>query len=77
MPPLTRLARLRARARRCARSAPEKRPNREKWTSKAIHRVRIALEWLWSGVDITQLTNTIHRLSFFLCTCNSKGLVPC
>ena len=34
MPPLTRLARFRARARRCARSAPEKRPNRGKWTSK-------------------------------------------
>ena len=30
---LTRLARFRARARRCALSAPEKRPNREKWTS--------------------------------------------
>ena len=27
--------------------------------------------------DITQLTNSIHRLSFFLCACNSKGLVPC
>ena len=27
--------------------------------------------------DITQLTNAIHRLSFFLCACNSKGLVPC
>ena len=26
---------------------------------------------------ITQLTNSIRRLSFFLCACNSKGLVPC
>ena len=35
MPPLTRLARFRARARRCARSsAPETRPNCGKWTSK-------------------------------------------
>ena len=34
MPPLTRFARFRARAHRCARSAPEKWPNREKRTSK-------------------------------------------
>ena len=34
MPPLTRLARFRVRARRCARSAPEKPPNCGKWTSK-------------------------------------------
>ena len=31
-----------------------------------------------SREHITQLTNTTHRLSFFLCTtCNSKGLASC
>ena len=33
--------------------------------------------FIYLFIYITHLANAIHRLSFFLCACNSKGLVPC
>ena len=57
MPPLTRLARFPARARRCARSAPENGRTAGSGHQKQLKRVRIALERLLSGAN---------KLDFFI-----------
>ena len=63
MLPLTCLARFRARARRCARSAPGKWLNREKWTSKQNQRARVALEMTCSPGSISPIFfNEIKRV---------------